>query len=69
MIREGLGIGVVPEDIARNYLQSMGLVLLRLLDVWAERQFFVCVRAPRELGRAAHDLFDVLRGEGAALAD
>lgn len=69
MIREGLGIGVVPEDIARNYLQSMGLVLLHLLDVWAERQFFVCVRAPHELGRAAHDLFDVLRGEGAAFAE
>jgi DNA-binding transcriptional LysR family regulator len=44
MIREGLGIGVVPERIARNYLADMGLVLLRLQDAWAERQFYLCVR-------------------------
>jgi len=43
MIREGLGIGVVPEQIARNYLHSMGLKLLRLKDPWAERRFFLCV--------------------------
>lgn len=44
MIREGLGIGIVPEKIAKNYLQSMGLVLLRLDDEWAERHFYICVR-------------------------
>jgi DNA-binding transcriptional LysR family regulator len=44
MIREGLGIGVVPERIARNYLADMGLVLLRLTDAWARRDFFLCVR-------------------------
>ncbi len=44
MIREGLGIGVVPEKIAANYLQHMGLQLLRLNDGWAIRQFYVCVK-------------------------
>ncbi len=43
MIREGLGIGLVPEKIALNYLESMGLVLLALQDEWAERHFFICV--------------------------
>ncbi len=43
MIREGLGIGLVPEKIALNYLDSMGLVLLKLQDDWAERHFFICV--------------------------
>lgn len=42
MIREGLGIGVVPERIAQNYLQQMNLKLLRLKDDWAQRQFFLC---------------------------
>ncbi|MGB3290861.1 MAG: LysR family transcriptional regulator [Burkholderiaceae bacterium] len=42
MIREGLGIGVVPERIAQNYLQQMNLKLLRLNDSWAQRQFFLC---------------------------
>ncbi|MFA7436617.1 LysR family transcriptional regulator [Castellaniella sp.] len=43
MIREGLGIGIVPERIASHYLGSMGLTLLRLKDDWAVRNFFVCV--------------------------
>ncbi|KOF53512.1 MULTISPECIES: LysR family transcriptional regulator [unclassified Achromobacter] len=61
MIREGVGIGIVPEAIARNYLHAMGLALLRLRDGWAERQFFVCVRSPRDLGGAAHELLQALR--------
>ena len=48
MIREGLGIGVVPEAIAANYLQQMGLQCLTLLDSWAERQFYVCVNHESE---------------------
>lgn len=43
MIREGLGIGIVPEEIARHYLSNMGLVLLRLKDEWAVRHFYICV--------------------------
>lgn len=43
MISAGLGIGVVPKNIAQNYLQSMGLTLLHLKDDWAERQFFICI--------------------------
>ncbi|MNK86066.1 LysR substrate binding domain protein [compost metagenome] len=44
MVREGLGIAVVPEGIARNYLTMMGLSLLTLNDAWAVRDFYVCVR-------------------------
>ncbi|OZI33700.1 LysR family transcriptional regulator [Bordetella genomosp. 5] len=60
MIREGLGVGVVPERIAANYLGSMGLVLLRLKDAWAERQFYTCVRDIGSLNAAAADLLDTL---------
>ncbi len=60
MIREGLGIGVVPERIARNYLSAMGLVLLRLRDEWAERQFFVCVRDPAQMTRPIGELLQAL---------
>lgn len=60
MIREGIGIGVVPEAIARNYLAAMGLVLLRLRDAWAERQFFVCVRDPEQLTAPVADLLQAL---------
>jgi len=60
MIREGLGIGIVPEGIARNYLGSMGLVLLRLRDAWAERQFYVCVRDAAQLARPVQELLRAL---------
>ncbi|MEN5065361.1 LysR family transcriptional regulator [Achromobacter aegrifaciens] len=60
MIREGLGIGIVPEGIARNYLASMGLVLLRLRDAWAERQFYVCVRDAAQLARPVQELLRAL---------
>lgn len=43
MIQHGLGVGVVPENIARNYLHQMGLVFIRLRDAWAQRQFYLCI--------------------------
>ncbi len=61
MIREGLGIGLAPENIARNYLASMGLALLRLSDAWAERKFFVCVRNMVDLNQATSSLLAALR--------
>ncbi|WP_454694705.1 LysR family transcriptional regulator [Achromobacter aegrifaciens] len=65
MIREGLGIGIVPEGIARNYLASMGLVLLRLRDAWAERQFYVCVRDAAQLARPVEELLRALTAPAA----
>jgi DNA-binding transcriptional LysR family regulator len=61
MIREGLGIGLVPEGIARNYLAGMGLVLLSLKDAWAERKFFVCVRDAAHTPPLMADLLATLR--------
>ncbi|OZI21095.1 LysR family transcriptional regulator [Bordetella genomosp. 9] len=61
MIREGLGIAVVPEGIARNYLSEMGLVLVALEDAWAERQFFVCVRDAATMSPLMADLLAALR--------
>jgi DNA-binding transcriptional LysR family regulator len=60
MIREGLGLGIVPEKIAQNFLSSMGLVLLRLQDEWAERQFYVCVRDTVNVSKAVTELLDIL---------
>jgi DNA-binding transcriptional LysR family regulator len=60
MIREGLGIGVVPEQIARNYLSDMGLVLLQLNDAWAQRRFFLCVRDPAAMSVVMAELLEAL---------
>lgn len=58
MIREGLGIGIVPEKIAHNYLTSMGLVMLRLKDEWAERHFYICVH---DLENSSSTTLELLR--------
>ncbi|MGI4858653.1 MAG: LysR substrate-binding domain-containing protein [Janthinobacterium lividum] len=49
MIREGIGIGLMPELIAANYLTRYNLKTIRLRDDWAHRQFYVCTRPREEL--------------------
>jgi DNA-binding transcriptional LysR family regulator len=60
MVREGLGIAVMPELIADTYLGLLGLVKLPLKDDWAKRQFYVCARDRSHMRMAAGDLFDYL---------
>jgi DNA-binding transcriptional LysR family regulator len=43
LIREKVGIGVMPELIAASYLSRYGLKAIRLVDEWACRQFFLCM--------------------------
>lgn len=44
MVREGVGVAVMPEQGARMYAEVMGLACVRLLDEWATRQYYLCVR-------------------------
>jgi DNA-binding transcriptional LysR family regulator len=44
MIRERIGIGIMPELIAASYLGRYGLRAIRLLDGWATRQFYIGLR-------------------------
>ena len=60
LIREGVGIGLVPERIAANYLSSMGLELLSLKDEWALRHFFICVHNLDECSAACRELLNFL---------
>jgi DNA-binding transcriptional LysR family regulator len=60
MVREGLGLAVMPEGIARNYVGRMGLVVVPLADAWAERHLFVCVRDPQALSPQVKALLDHL---------
>lgn len=65
MVREGLGIAVVPELIASRYLNSMGLALIRLEDNWAERHFYLCVRDPENLTQPVSEILQCLRPKSA----
>jgi DNA-binding transcriptional LysR family regulator len=44
MVREGVGLAVMPEQGARGHAASMGLACVPLEDAWASRQYYLCVR-------------------------
>lgn len=58
MIREDLGIGIMPEGIADTYMAQLGLVKVPLKDDWAHRQLYLCVRDPETLRESSRSLFD-----------
>lgn len=61
MVETGLGIGFLPETVARRYLGSLAIALVRLDEDWARRELKLCVRAEAALPVAARALLDHLR--------
>ncbi|PKO81941.1 MAG: LysR family transcriptional regulator [Betaproteobacteria bacterium HGW-Betaproteobacteria-13] len=61
MVETGLGIGVLPEAVARRYLGTLEIAQLRLDEPWAERELKLCVRSRAALPVAARLLLDHLR--------
>ena len=53
MVDSGLGIGVLPQTVARRSLQNLNIEIRQLEDEWALRRFRVCVRARDALTPAA----------------
>ncbi len=53
MISCGLGIGVMPETVARRNAATLGIQLVTLTDAWAYREFNICVRSSESLPVAA----------------
>lgn len=45
MVNSGLGIGVLPLDIARRYLPMFDIRIIALEEAWAKRKIQICVRA------------------------
>lgn len=48
MVRNRLGLGILPEAALRPLVDALGLVLLRLEDDWAVRQLDLVTRLERE---------------------
>ncbi|MCZ2721598.1 LysR family transcriptional regulator [Marinomonas sp. 15G1-11] len=61
MVESGLGIGLMPIDIARPYIKASRIEALPLLDSWAHRELKICVRSSDQLFDAAHHLLNHLR--------
>lgn len=61
MVEAGLGIGVMPELVARQYEASLGIAVVAIADAWSRRELKLCVRAYAGLTTAARLLVDRLR--------
>lgn len=66
MIQAGLGIGILPEVVARNFSRSMKLRVVPLTDAWAKRRMWICVREYAALPAPARGLVDHLSRDSRA---
>lgn len=53
MVNSGLGIGVLPQDIAQRYSVMFDLRIIPLTEPWARRKIQICVRSFDALPTAA----------------
>jgi DNA-binding transcriptional LysR family regulator len=60
MIQAGLGIGLLPEVVARSFSRSMKLRLVPLTDAWARRRMWICVKDLAALPASARQLVEHL---------
>jgi DNA-binding transcriptional LysR family regulator len=60
MIEAGVGIGVVPELVAKRYAQRLDIKIVSLSDDWSERKLQICVRNLQQLPSFTRDLVNML---------
>ncbi len=63
-IAAGLGIAVVPREVASAYAEALDLRMVPLADLWAERHFVICMRTREALSEVAGLLVDQLHSRG-----
>lgn len=68
MIAAGMGVGIMPRAASLPYLDALGLVAVRLDEVWAEHQLYLCRRTDSPLPPAAARLFAHLADTATAQA-
>jgi DNA-binding transcriptional LysR family regulator len=67
-VAAGLGIAVVPREVAGSYVHAGELRLVPLSDPWAERRFVICMRSRDTLSATARLLTDYLQARAAEQA-
>lgn len=69
MVEAGLGIGMVPDKIARTYARALNIRVVALDEPWAERDLAIVTRSYDALPVAARRLVDHLRRPAACSPD
>jgi DNA-binding transcriptional LysR family regulator len=64
MTHAGLGIAVMPQQVAELYLQSLDVVVRPLSDEWAQRQLCIVFQDQSQLSATAATLVKFLAQQG-----
>jgi DNA-binding transcriptional LysR family regulator len=67
MVHCGLGVGVLPEAVARRNAVTLDVAVIALTDAWAQREFRIAVRRGGSLPVAARLLAEHLQERTAAV--
>ncbi len=67
VVAAGLGISVVPVEVAETYRPALGIKVIPLTDTWAQRRFVVCFRSFDALQPAAQRMVDYLASQAGTL--
>ena len=65
-VAAGLGIAIVPLEVAAAFALTLGLRLLPLSDKWSERRFVICMRRRESVTPVARLLIDHLHERAVA---
>ncbi|MDQ0142050.1 LysR family transcriptional regulator [Cupriavidus necator] len=68
MVESDMGIGILPERLARRYARILGIRVIKLEAPWAHRKLKLCIRSYEGLPVAARKLVDHLCPSAQALA-
>ncbi len=62
MVSHGIGLGILPQAIARLHRRRHGFKVIALNDAWARRELCLCFRNWSELSMPMRSLFEHLGG-------
>jgi DNA-binding transcriptional LysR family regulator len=65
MVEANLGVGILPESIARRHEKTIAIRIVRLTDSWAAQKLQICVRCD-SLPQLAREVVDLLAEDGTA---
>jgi DNA-binding transcriptional LysR family regulator len=60
VVRAGLAISVVPDEVSRGFAKTYNLKIVALDETWAERRFIICFRDTQSMPPAAQLLLEHL---------
>ncbi|PZW68696.1 DNA-binding transcriptional LysR family regulator [Pseudomonas sp. URMO17WK12:I1] len=62
MVAHGIGLGILPQGIARLHRRRHGLKMITLTDAWAQRELCLCFKSWSELSMPMRSLLAHLGG-------